>query len=445
MDDYAYIMGARSLHRGTGYRSLMGEALNHWPPGYSLILSFFREPLQAALILNYLSFGAAIGLLYYLLRRSRWTWQAALGISVTLASGFFRLLASSATPEVLTYALFFAAICFAIQRTARTLPALIWAFLVPVKFIAVVFLPPAFAADIITAQQGWKGLVRSYLPAVIATAIGIGSVLAFNAMTVRSWIPASHDESSLSVLASGAKSFIISIPRTFLFDWHGSITAPFPRIAFSACMFLAAICLCSLRPTPGGKWLRIYGASCLVCSELLLCVRAYDPAARLLGYGLIILMVGFSPMKWANGAWMLYGLVSLVTAVENGLTVNSLGSNDPRYAELAAQVRPYNVSSEIVATNSFHILDLHANIPSVPVGADPPTVGIRPSVLTSLLVSDYAKLKRYQKFFWVRLPQFDPGASSVTKIPHPGKEWCEQQHFSGGVLFTRCSGPIRPP
>ena len=255
VDGYAYIMGARSLHQMTGYRSLTGEAFNDWPPGYSLLLSVFRDPVPAALVLNYLSFGATIGLLYYLLRRLGWTWQAGLGFSVTLASGFFRLLANTAHADMLTYALFFAAICFAIQGPARTLPALIWAFLVPVKLIAVVFLPSAVAADSIAARQDWKSLLRSYIPAVIATAIGIGSILAFNALTVRTWDL--HEESSLKVLASGAKSFIISIPRTFLFNWHGSVTAPFPLIAFPVCMLLAAICLCSLRPTPDGKWLRI--------------------------------------------------------------------------------------------------------------------------------------------------------------------------------------------
>src|ERR1035438_2308209 len=80
VDGYSYIMGARSLHLGIGYRSLAGEPFNHWPPGYSLLLSPFQNPVSAALILNYLSFGTTVGLLYYLLRRSEWTWQAALGL-----------------------------------------------------------------------------------------------------------------------------------------------------------------------------------------------------------------------------------------------------------------------------------------------------------------------------------------------------------------------------
>jgi hypothetical protein len=115
----------------------------------------------------------------------------------------------------------------------------------------------------------------------------------------------------------------------------------------------------------------------------------------------------------------LYGLVSLITGVVNGITVNSLGSNDPRYAELAAQFRLQYGRSNIVATNSFHILDLHANIPSIPV-------------------SNYAETNPYQEFFWVTLPQFDAVATSVTAMPHPGQEWCEERRLNGGVLFARC-------
>jgi hypothetical protein len=204
-------------------------------------------------------------------------------------------------------------------------------------------------------------------------------------------------------------------------------------------MVLAATCLCSLRPTPEGKWLRVYGASFLVCSGLLLCIRDYEPSARLVGYGLIILIMGFRPLKWANGVWMLYGLVSLVTAVENGITSNSLAINDPRYAELAAEVRSYYLGSEIIATNSFHILDVHAGIPSIPV-EDYPDILVHASI-PSISVDDYPGAASYHKFFWVTSPVL-PGA--VTPMPHPGKEWCEEKRFSGGVLFTRCAAATGP-
>jgi hypothetical protein len=61
VDGYAYIMGARSLHQGNGYRSLTDEAFNHWPPGYSLVLSLFSDSIRAAILVNYFSFGVAAG------------------------------------------------------------------------------------------------------------------------------------------------------------------------------------------------------------------------------------------------------------------------------------------------------------------------------------------------------------------------------------------------
>ncbi|MGA8065808.1 MAG: hypothetical protein WCA47_00650 [Terriglobales bacterium] len=141
---------------------------------------------------------------------------------------------------------------------------------------------------------------------------------------------------------------------------------------------------------------------------------------RLVGYGLIVLAIGFRPQKWANCAWLLYGLFSLALGITNGIRVNSLGSNDPRYAQLAAEFGHYYVSSDVVATNSFHILDLHANIASVPVAS-------------------YAEAEPYKRFFWVTLPNFDAVADSVVKMPPPANGWCEERKFSGGVLFRRCN------
>ena len=418
VDGYSYIMGARSLHLGTGYRSLAGEPFNHWPPGYSLLLSPFQNPVSAALILNYLSFGATVGLLYYLLRRSEWTRQAALGFTLVLASGFFRLLANEVHADILTYAMFLAAVCLAVHGSRRIWPGVMWALLILVKFIATTFLPAAFVADALTKRQDWKSLVRSYIPPAVTAAVCLGAVLTFNARTTRALTP-SQDKPSLETFTTAAK-VMTQIPRAIPFNWHGTVFAPFPRIAFPACMLLAVICLCSLRATPNGKWLRIYGIACVACCGLLLFVGDYQPVPRLVGYGLIVLIIGFRPQKWASRAWLLYGLMSLAVGITNGMTVNSLGSNDPRYAQLAAEFRSYYVSSEVVATNSFHILDLHANIASVPV-------------------VDYAAADRYKEFFWVTLPQFDAVASSVVKMPPPTAGWCEERKFSGVILFHRCT------
>jgi hypothetical protein len=321
---------------------------------------------------------------------------------------------------MLTYALFLAATCFVMNGPARVLPGLIWAFLVPVKLIAIIFLPASIIADLATTTQtDWKRCFRTHLPGAVASAVIVIAILVFNFITTQSWTGGGHSKSSLVVLVSGIRGFIVSVPRSFLFNWHGTIVAAFPMIAFVVCMIFAAICLLSLRPTQEGKWFRMYGIATLVCSGLLLCVRSFDLTTRLLGYGLIVFLLGFRPMIWANQIWILYGLVSLITGIINGVTANSLGSNDPRYAALAAELRSYYSGSDVVATNSFHILDLHANIPSI-------------------AVADYAEANAYRKFFWVTLPRFDAIATSVSVMPRPGKGWCEEKEFPGGVLFARC-------
>src|ERR1700690_3268270 len=59
-DACAYTEGACSLHDGHGYQDADGNQLNHWPPGYSWLLSLFPDPLRAALVINYVFLGVAV-------------------------------------------------------------------------------------------------------------------------------------------------------------------------------------------------------------------------------------------------------------------------------------------------------------------------------------------------------------------------------------------------
>jgi hypothetical protein len=94
--------------------------------------------------------------------------------------GFFRLLASEVHADVLTYAIFLAAICIAVQKPElKLLASLLWALLIPLKFIAVVFIPPAIVADFLAAGERSK-LLRRYLIPVIAAAAAIAGILIFD-------------------------------------------------------------------------------------------------------------------------------------------------------------------------------------------------------------------------------------------------------------------------
>jgi hypothetical protein len=262
-DGFAYIIGARSLHEGNGYRDLVGDPLNHWPPGYSLLLSVSGNVLRAATNINYCSFGATIGLFYYILRQSTWTWQAALGLSIGLGAGFFRLLANSAHADILTYALFLAALC-GVGESRRLLSSLLWALLIPVKLIAVVFFPAAIGADLMVLRRPVQQLLYAYIPGAIAAVACVAGILVFNDLTLHQWLPASYEESTVGSLVSGAKGFAFSIPREFLFSWHGTLRSPFPMTAFCVSSLLIALSVLSLRPAPGRGWYTANGILCLV-------------------------------------------------------------------------------------------------------------------------------------------------------------------------------------
>ena len=238
--------------------------------------------------------------------------------------------------------------------------------------------------------------------------------------TQRDLIPAGHERASLQSLVSAAKLLSVQSFRSFLFDSYGTVHTPFSRIAFPVCIVLGIACLLSLRATPEGRWLRIYGASCLICSALLLLVRWYEFSPRLVAYGLVALIAGFRPVKHADWLWMLFGLASLANGVVNGLTVNSLGALDPRYTKLVEQFEAWSPATAKVATNASSLLFLRRDLVSIGTADDALPAGC-------------------DKILWITLPpQFDAIIDLVIPVPRPGAGWCEEKQFPGAVLFSRC-------
>ncbi len=417
VDGFAYIIGARSIHMGEGYRSLTGDPLNHWPPVYSLLLSPFSDQVVAATVVNYLSYGVVLGLLYYLLCRSKWSWQSSLGLTLGLGSGFFRLLANSAHADILTYAVFL--IGLGIAQRSRLWSSVVLSLLIPIKLITVVFLPAFIGSDLIASRFDPKRLFASYYPAAIVSIAGVLGILLFNKATSDGWVPATYGETTLKSFYAGIYGFLYSIPREFLFDWHGTLHSALPIALFLTCAALLSAAAFAMRLTPAGAWYVAFGLLFIIGSGLLLLVRAFTPHVRLLAYGPIAIFIGMRPQPWANRLLLFYGLISLGTGVLNALTVDSLGSMDPRYRQLAVEVAGSQDDRSVIATNSFHILDLHANIPSIPV-------------------KDYGEASGFKRFLWVTLPNFDPLARTVTPMDRPGPGWCETANFAGGVLFKRC-------
>ena len=100
VDAYVYIVGAHSIKAGNGFVELNGRPITLWPPGYSLILSLFPDPIIASTAINYLMLGVAAAALYLLARQQGWPWQAALGLGLDMSFGFFRIMATNSAPDV---------------------------------------------------------------------------------------------------------------------------------------------------------------------------------------------------------------------------------------------------------------------------------------------------------------------------------------------------------
>lgn len=421
VDAYAYLIGARSLQSTGAYRSLSGEALNHWPPGYSFLLSAFPEPYTAALWVNYLSVGLSVAFLYLLLRRANWERVSALGLTVSLASGFFRLLADIVHADIFTYAVFLIGLWIAgLPGEPRWIPALLWAAMIPVKLIAIVFPPAASLADLWRRSWDGKKWIRDHFVAGFLSIAAVVGVSYFNFRSIGSWISASHQAMTWSGLGDALVVFVSSIGRRFLFDWHGSIREGIGAALFAICTILALASFTFLRREDQGQWLRRFGISCLLLSGLLLLVRSYEPSTRLVGYGLLAIIAGFRPLERSRWLWASYGVFSLIAAISNARATPGLGSADPSFAELARQAAPHCIPGTVLASNSFHILDIHTGIASVPVDKNeiPP---------------------QYKQYLWVNLHNPDPGTTIVTPLPRPpAGQWCNPISLRGGELFERC-------
>ena len=334
--------------------------------------------------------------------------------------------------DILTYALFLCALAAAARPNwPRSVCGAIFAALIPVKLISVVFLPAALVADILCDAKNLRDnplaiikLLRQYAVAIVLSALAVTSVLLFNRYATGYWISPSLYSSTTETMLEGPRIFLFSIPREFLFYWHGSVSSGLPLAAFCLSNIIAFLCLISLRLNDKTKWFLIYSLACIGLSVALLFVRTYTPTVRLLGYGLIALFFGLRPQRWANPLWALYAALSVVVAITNVVTINSLGAVDPRYRELAKEVAEYVDANSVIATNSYHILDINQNVASVPI-------------------QELSEAKPYSLFLWVTLPRFDPISDVVWKLDRPGSDWCERKQLDGGLLFEKCQ-PIGP-
>jgi hypothetical protein len=424
VDSYSYIVGAYSIQGGKGYHDLSGGPLSHWPPGYSLILSLFSSPLQGALFLNYLSLGVAILLIYHLARNNgKWAELPAFGLALALGFIFLRRMATNASPDILTYALFLLAL-FLHNRDGfryRAISYLIWGLLIPVKLIAVIFIPAAVLARYLGRPISFIWAERHEIFIAIASwALFLFITLNYNSQSSEHTIVNSHSQLGINYNASyfwGAASYFLwSIIRTFLSNWYGSIWTAYTLIPYCLVLLVALVCLSTLRFH--SRHMAKHAIMLILISCMLQLGSQQVDGARLTGYGFITLLFALYPaVRWGK-IWLIYGLLGFALTAGNAITQNCVGANDPRYEKLAYEASRIGVLPEKVLTNSFHILDVHTRMPTEHVRS-----------LEQIGDTEY--------FFWVNLPSYDAIATTVSPIEMPGDGWCEVASMTGAKLFRR--------
>lgn len=363
-DALAYVIGARSLASGHGYRDLLGAPLNHWPPGYSWLLSHASDPLVAAWWINTTSFAMCVALLFHLATRAGWARPTAYALCTWLAAGLMRGLASQAKPDILTYAVFFFAVTLVSnpRRVMRLFGAALLGALIPIKAIAVTFIPGLVAATV--WMRGWQDRRGEHLVYAAFWLAGLLSWTAFNYVTTGAWTPDTVHRASWASVASEAGRFASSLLREWIAYWYGSIRSPLVLIPFALTALLGVACLLTLRHSTARSESAPHGLAVLSLSWGLECVRVFYADARLMGYGLVLIVVGFRPRAGSSTLWIVFAAASFALGVYNASTVEMSGVNHPRYRHAALQLQESGLLTAIVATNGEGLLDVHAGVAS---------------------------------------------------------------------------------
>src|ERR1017187_2754223 len=420
-DGCAYTEGASSIQDGHGYRDATGNQLNHWPPGYAGLLSLFPHPLEAAVVINYMSLGVAVVFVSLLTQNAGWCPLASSSAALALGFGFLRSIAVFAKPDIFTYALFLVGMqCLTVENDWwRTVGACIWSALVPVKLIAVVFVPALLLVDCLVMRGGR----RSLRPLHCAIILGVWSasmvvVVGFNYHTMRVILPTTHEPGSFHTCVYETVQFCVTFFRAFLANWYGSLRKFQALAPFALTLLSALVCLITLCPYPEGKRYACLGIAMLGMTWALEMARHFSGGSRLTGYGLLLVLLAFRPAAGAGKYWLTYACFTLLLTLANVLTTNSLGVNDPRYAYVAQEVVAAPVPPEPLFTNSYHVLDVHARRPSLAVDRledVPPGAG----------------------FLWITLPSYDAIQPTVWRVEEPPAEWRVIAKWKDAVLYRK--------
>lgn len=420
-DAEAYVMGARSLRAGLGYIDLAGNHLNHWPVGYSWILSLFPIAQNAAWLINLLSLGVATLFILLLTARVGWPFWQRIALALIFGTGFFAHLSFYVKPDVLSYAVFLVGVWFYLRdgRANRIIGLVLCAFLIPIKLIAVTFAPALLFSDLVALK--WRVFFRKRQwelgIGLLCWLLGLGAVLLHNHFSLHGMTPESYGSPLIGIVLGEARRFVGDFFRAGLAIWYGSIRELRILIPVALVAVLGLACVSSLRRNRAVFVPLLIGSAVLSLSWMMELYRVFYASPRLMGYGMVIMLLGYIPRKRFTAMWLIYGVAVACLTAYNQTAIVSLGINYPMYEQTAQEVAA-NVPGEtkVVYTNTAHLLDLHAN---------------RLSKLTTNLEA----LPSGSIYWYADMPNLDAINQPIVKLAAP--DWPQIKQFANGSLYRK--------
>ncbi len=429
IDAINYIEGAYSIQQRGQYESLEGIPITHWPPGYSTVLAQFPDPLDGAYLVNMIALGASVAAVWIMAAAQDWNLVARTALALILGLGFFRSVAISAKPDILTYALFlFAAYLFLSSRPmTRMVSYGLFALLVPLKLISVVFIPAALIV-VFLRRKSLQPAIYEYLVGLAVLALAITSVVLFNYATTGSGIPSSHGIPSVQSLANSLKQFAFSLPREFFATWYGTLNSPQYLIAFGTLILVAFGCFITLRYKKENRTILMLGLAVFLLSWGLSFVRTFYMDSRLLGYGLVLMVVSFQPRRVHSILWSVYAAGTLALFVYNSSVHNSYGLNDPRYNEAVATAVPLLPEGGYsIFSNADRLLGVLGRIPS-----------------TFTASAETIDTASEEILVYFEMPNYDAIMTPITQFSVPNEVWCEIGRSDNVIIFEKCLEATSP-
>lgn len=421
-DAEGYIQGARSLAHGLGYVTAAGMPLNHWPVGYSLLLSFWSDPIRAAFFVNLVSHGLATVFLWALARREGWSQGHSLALAAIASFGFFAGLTEPAKPDTLTYAFFLAGVLIYRRDTfaARVVACLLFCAMIPVKMMAVTFAPGILLGEMIA--MGLKPfLARRWRESALAGvfwAAFLGGILWYNAHTLKQATPSSYEAATLQTFMGEVARFVTDFFRAGLATWYGSIR-PLPYlVTFLVTAALGLACLFTLLRPVNDRLMVWAGAGILLLSFGLEGYRTYFAGPRLMGYGMILMLVGMTPRRGSLPLWSAYAAVLLFQSIYSARAVSDLGLNHPAYEQAAVEAAAHLPHEARVFTNGRALLDVHLGI-------------------ASELGGDVSKAPAGSWYWRVDLPDYDAIMANVYPPAPLDATWELRATLKNGTLYQK--------